>query len=255
VSMNESLIFNGDQLSTPCFYDPGEPPPVPLDVNKLPDSYIQSPLDFPQNDPSTLAKTQQMSSNIIRPMAMPIAPGTCTANPPGFVCGPLPAPDGTLVKCVPRMDQSDLNQLSARVLPFTVSRANGSLDDPARPDPRFALFPNKYPAAFSRCCHGTLGDPLDIKPLTCEAQSIKSAVDRLVPSSHRVKAMDLGFRTNPDQIAQLKLTNKEELEQKLRFHHLGNNREKIWRLESRNIKTLSNPLWLPQKRSYQLNFL
>ena len=253
MSMDESLVFDGGDFNTPCFYNPSAPPPEPIDVSKLPDGYISSPMDFPQNDASTLAKTQQMSSRMLQPMPMPIDPGTCTMNPVGFVCGPLPAPDGTLVRCVPRMDQSDLNQLSARVLPFTVNRANGSLDDPARGDPRFFLFPNKYPSAYSRCCHGTIGDPLDIKALTCEAQNVKSAIKRVFPSAHKVNAMNLGFRTNPDQIAQLKHTNKEELIEKSKLDSLSNHREKVWRLESRKLKTLSAPLCFPtppQKRDF-----
>ena len=260
VSMNEeALVFNGSGSNTPCFYKADISPPPVFDPSAVPDGYVLSPVDFPQNDVQTLAKTQILTSQL-RPGSMPIAPGTCTVNPRGFVCGPLPAPNGTLVKCVPRMDHSDLNQLSARVLPLTVSRANGSLDDPARPDPRFSLFPKQYPAAYSRCCNGVIGDPLDVKPMTCEAQVSKPVFDRVIPEYHKVKAMELGFRTRPNQIEQLKFTAKEETAQGSKFANFGNDREKIWRLESDNIKTLLSSLdptlmgLLPNRKYELINF-
>jgi hypothetical protein len=251
------LIFNGNG-EVPCFFKPvmaGNPGDV-FDPSKIPDSYVVSPMDFPQNDPALLAKTQNMTGQL-RPGYVPPSPGACTQSPPGFVCGPLPVPNGSVSKCVPRMDNSDMNQLSARVLPYTVNRANGSLDNPARADPRFYLFPKSFPAAYSRCCMGKMSDPSDIKPIPCDAVWSKGVQDRLMPEQHKVDPMDLGFRSNENQLIQLKATRSQIRAIKTSRSQLTDNRDRVWRLESQNIRTWSMDeywLWVQPKRK-SLDFL
>ena len=230
----ETLTFDGSQGL--CFHKAVPSNPV-FDPSKIPDSYIISPIDFPQNDSVNLAKTQTLNAQLPRGLYVPPAPGSCSMNPPGFVCGPLPAANGSLVKCVPRMDQSDLNQLSARVLPLSVNRANGSLDNPARPDPRFSLFPNDYPPAYSRCCMGNLSAPVDVQPMSCGAESIPGMKNRLVPEQHKVDPIDLGFRSNPGLMAQLKATKAQADAKRMQQIGLAKSRSKIWKLETQNIKT------------------
>jgi hypothetical protein len=130
------------------------------------------------------------------------------------------------------MDHSDLNQLSARVLPLTVSSINKELENPQRSDPRFELFPDSFPAALSRCCHGNLSKPTDIKPLLCNSSPAVSA--RLIPNPkmHQVDPMKLGFRSDPSQLAQLKLLNKQHAVIKLKNLPHCRTRDAIWNSES-----------------------
>jgi hypothetical protein len=239
--MNGTLVFDGQHGDLPCFFKASPPPPPPpFDANAVPNNYLVSPIHFPQNDQSSLQTTQYLSTKLQPAAQFRPPPDACKVNPPGFVCGPLPAHNGELVKCVPRMDQSDLNQLSARVLPLSVSRANGALDDPARADPRFALFPKSYPAAFSRCCNGHMSDPLDIKPPQCSPtpQAEKLVADRIFTEQHKVKAMDLGFRKNPSQITQLRVSNSLLDAKKLDENQSIADREKLWKLESLKISCI-----------------
>ena len=228
-----SLVFDGSSSGAPCIFDQSKlflPPPPPYNLSLVPDSSLVSPAEIPHNDELQTAQVFRLSS-IIHPSPVP-PPGSCLRSPPGFVCGPLPAAPGDLVKCVPSMDHSDLNQLSARVLPLTVSSINKELENPQRSDPRFELFPDSFPAALSRCCHGNLSKPTDIKPLLCNSSPAVSA--RLIPNPkmHQVDPMKLGFRSDPSQLAQLKLLNKQHAVIKLKNLPHCRTRDAIWNSES-----------------------
>jgi hypothetical protein len=74
-----------------------------------------------------------------------------------------------------------------------MSKSNGYLADPSKPDPRYAIFPSQYPPAISRCCAGKLTNPLDIVPPSCRA---KSAVYEHVlpnPKAHEIDPISMGF--------------------------------------------------------------
>ena len=254
----ETLIFDGSLPNSPCFFKPIVPTAAPFDPSNVPDSYLRFQTDNPHNDAINLAKTQILSAKLPRGF-IPPAPGSCTVSPQGFVCGPLSVPNGTVAKCVPRMDQSDLNQLSARVLPLSVNRANGSLDNPARADPRFFLFPRDYPPAYSRGCMGKMSSPLDMQPLPCGAKAEAGMRDRLVPHTHKVDAMDLGFRSNSAQMTQLKASKMQADMKRMRHISGANGRAGLWKQEALNIRTSSAdgmiPIFLFERRQVIINFL
>lgn len=237
--MEERLIMDGSSASTPCFYDPSlleAPSPPPVDLSKIPANYFASPIDNPRNDFLTTQALEQ-AAPMIKPIS-PFPPDACRNNPPGFTCGPLPVLPGHLVKCVPRLDQTDLNQLSARVLPLTVSRANGQLDNPARGDPRFEVFPTLHKPAYSRCCGlGTLSPPTSTKPLMCTTPP--SVKEKLMPAEkqHIVNPMYMGFR-DPKTMAQLRLTDEFLKTKKIESMPYVEAREKMWKDDSKRLLKL-----------------
>jgi len=228
-----SLVFDGSTAGAPCFFDEGKlfaPPPPPPDFSKIPNSSLASPSQVPHNDDMQM-KQVNLLSKLIHPPSKPL-PGSCLQSPPGFVCGPFPAAPGDIVKCVPQMKNSDLNQLSARVLPLTVSTVNKELENPARADPRFELFPHSYPAALSRCCAGVLSRPTDIKPLSCGSPAAVNMRLMPNPKQHYVDPVKLGFRSDPHLMAQLKILNNQydAIKQKNLDHIRA--RDRIWDTEA-----------------------
>ena len=220
------MIFDGVSPTTPCLYAPLAPPTPPVDLKAIPDNFLVSPVDVPHNDSTAHQQVEQLTHQL-HPSPRP-PPDTCTVNPPGFVCGHLPALPGEMVECVPRMDHSDLNQLSARVLPLSVSRANGALDDPARADPRYALY--HYPPAYSRCCAGNqFSAPSAVKPALCGSHTKVAPVD----------ANEMGFRTNPKLMAQLKLTAHQLARTKAVAAMHARSRDAMWRSEAGRLKAMS----------------
>jgi hypothetical protein len=196
--MPDGLILDGATPGTPCFFDPAQFDPSNqhhIDPSAIPDSAWMLPSNVPGNDERSEAWIR--SAPVHLPPPPEITVNSCTRPPPGFVCGPLPAPPGQLVKCVPRMDASDVRQLAARVLPLSVSR--GALDDAAAPDSRFLVFPNKYPAAFSRCCGGNFSTPSDVPPLSCTTPV--DITGKLFRGSHLLSGQDLGFRQDPSKLS------------------------------------------------------
>jgi hypothetical protein len=206
---SHSLVFDAQTTTTPCFYHADTPDndEAITEAINMSDNALVDPTTSPINDFLYMNKIQQWQ---LQPhFARPPLPGTCSVSAPGFVCGPLPAPPGTLVKCVPRMDHSNLNQLAARVLPLTTSRSNSVLDDPSYPDPRFKFFPLSYPPAISRCCGGSLTNPLDVVPPPCHAPN--AIYQHVVPNirAHEVDPMKMGFQKNDrPQLEQMALKNK-----------------------------------------------
>jgi hypothetical protein len=235
--MEHPLVFDGHSSTTPCFYDSSKLNPSDPDPSTVPDSSLLPEPTDEQWDNLFLQRLIQLAPTLHA--APPPPPNACKMNPPGFVCGPLPALPGQVVTCVPRIDHSDLNQLAARVLPLTASRGHGDLDDPSTPDPRFSLFPNQFPSAFSRCCgSGQLSLPTSTKPLQCF--TLPQLKDRLMPNEKQniIHAKELGFRTNPRQLAQLKLTH-DELNAKYKNQQpIANAREALWLNESRRLLSL-----------------
>lgn len=227
-----SLVFDGATLQSPCIFDADklfEPPPPLPDLTLVPDSSLMSPADVTHNDEIQTAQVAALSKSI---HPAPI-PGACLVNPPGFVCGPLPAVPGNIVKCVPRMEHSDLNQLSARVLPLTVSTVNKELENPATPDPRFELFPDSFPPALSRCCKGgVLSTPVDIKPLPCDASAGMKLRLMPNPKQHLVEPMKLGFRSDPFLNAKLAILKNQHDSLKDRNIPLIRERDKVWNSEA-----------------------
>lgn len=245
--MSESLVFDGNNLDLPCFFNPPSPFDAlehAFDPNSIPDNYLMSPTDFPQNDERALAQAQNLSQKLPPSTLATIPPDACTTNPKGFVCGPLPAHNGQVVNCVPRMDRSDLNQLSARVLPYSVNRANGSLDNPGRADPRYYVFPKSFNAAMSRCCNGTISDPVDFRPTQClpSVEAEKALADRIHAEHHKVNPMEQGFRSRPDQLDQLRLTHSLQHSKHLSANKSASARDALWKVESMNIKVRSVPI-------------
>jgi hypothetical protein len=262
--MSESLVFDGKNLDLPCFFHPPSPYDAlehPFDPKTIPDNYLMSPTDFPQNDARAIAQAQSLSQKLPASQLAEIPPDACTTNPDGFVCGPLPAHNGQLVKCVPRMNHSDLNQLSARVLPYSVNRANGSLDNPDRGDPRFYVFPESYNAAMSRCCNGKISDPVDFRPTQClpSREAEKTVADRIHAEQHKVYPMELCFRKRPEQLDQLRLTNSVQRSKHISANKFASARDALWKLESMNIKVrsvaISECLVIDRTRFNLRNFL
>ena len=231
-----ALPFDG-QSTVPCFYS-AEPPPPPIDLNAIPDNYLVPPSEMPGNDRHMLEMV-----NHLPPPPMRIA---CNSPPPGFVCGPLPASPGDIVKCVPRMDHSDLNQLSARVLPLSASRGNGPLDNPARADARFEFFPKKFLPALTRCCLVSgvpvLSAPSDIVPLPCGVSELVAKKELPAPALHAVDAFQLGFRKNPQQLHQLLITHQQMADASGKAADLAGARSAVWEHEAYKV----NPGFLAQ---------
>ena len=224
-----SLVFDAHAPTTPCFYH-GDPPDDPLaEALSTPDSGLIDPTDSPINDSQAFLAIQKWSSQ--PHFARPLVPGTCTVSPPGFVCGPLPAPPGTVVKCVPRMDHSNLNQLAARVLPLTTSRSNSVLDDPSFPDPRYKFFPSSFPPAISRCCAGKLVNPLDVVPPPCNAT--EQVYQKVLPDlrAHEVDPIAMGFGKNSAQINQMAVSGKARIVDSTPTQ----DRYRAWELEARRL--------------------
>jgi hypothetical protein len=181
-------FFDPSQL--PCYYHAD---PVTPDFSRIPDGKILSPTEVPGNDLTQLALSKDLTPDIVPPPKPP--PDACTVDPPGFVCTPMPAMPGDIVKCVPRMDHSDLKQLAGRVLPLTVSNSFGDLDNPNRADPRFSVYPSSHSSAVSRCCGGRLSSPISgATPLPCNPSKVLTGRfnDRL--ETHRVNPFRLGFK-------------------------------------------------------------
>ena len=255
--MENTLVFDGHSISTPCFYDASKLNPPDPDPSTIPDSNLLPPPTDSQSDYLYMQRLFQLAPNLHA--APPPPPDACKINPPGFVCGPLPALPGQVVTCVPRIDHSDLKQLAARVLPLTASRGHGDMDDPSTADPRFSLFPNQYPSAFSRCCGGgNLSVPTSTKPLQCvTAPPLK---DRLIPNEKQsiVNPKELGFRTNLRQLAQLKLTHDALNEKTKRIEPFMNARDALWSNESRRLLSISgmtNPVAVLISGNYLGDFI
>jgi len=131
--------------------------------------------------------------------------------------------------------------VAARVLPLTVSRSSGYLGDASKPDPRFAIFPDQFAPAISRCCAGKLSNPLDIVPPPCTA---KSAVYEHVlpnPKAHEVLPMKAGgFRGSLHDVIQkhqMHLSSRAVGDSTKSFHHgdtIGN-RLSLWESEASRI--------------------
>lgn len=203
-----SLVFDAHASTVPCFYHSDALDDPLGEALNTPESSLIDPTNFPANDMKAQLAIQKWNSE--PHFARPAVPGTCSVSPPGFVCGPLPAPPGTVVKCVPRMDHSDLNQLAARVLPLTTSRSNSVLDNPSFPDPRYKFFPSMFPPAISRCCGGNLVNPLDVVPPPCDASN--GMYQKILPDirAHEVDPIKMGFSKNTTQINQMAVTAKSK---------------------------------------------
>ena len=257
--VESSLVFDGvSSINTPCFYDPVVPIP-PESAESIPDNSLVAPSAIPGNDQRNLDLLAAMMAKQPFPLA-----NACTVNPPGFVCDQgMP---GQVVRCVPRMDHSDLNQLAARVLPLTMS--NGKMDNPASADARFPIFPSKYIAAFSRCCQQTgsnvskFSDPSDIVPPMCGVDELVTKTKMLPKQYHDVDAFDLGFRRNQNQLAQLLQTN-QQLTSQAETRPLI--RDSVWEHEAGQIepglaakfaiRSMSFPALFLQRRSIYDDFL
>jgi hypothetical protein len=124
------------------------------------------------------------------------------------------------------------------VVPLTVSRANGQLDNPARGDPRFEVFPTLHKPAYSRCCGlGTLSPPTSTKPLMCITPP--SVKEKLMPAEkqHIVNPMYMGFR-DPKTMAQLRLTHEFLKTKKIESMPYVEAREKMWKDDSKRLLKL-----------------
>jgi hypothetical protein len=262
------LVFDGSSPSAPCFFVPPPPEPIeepqidPSAIDSIPDNTLLAPTEIPGNDLHAIQITKTLAK--LPPAKPPMTPGTCTVQPTGFVCGPLPALPGSIVKCVPRLDHSNLNQLAARVMPLTVSRSSGYMSNPSLPDPRFAIYPSKFPPAFSRCCAGKLTNPLDITPPTCDAKS--AVYEHIIPNpkAHEIHPMGLGFQRSDlePQRHQQAITSKFLNSVNRRGPNDGstmNGRLALWENEARRIpmsalekiKMMSMPMVFFPPQSYR----
>ena len=234
------LVFDGKTDAAPCFYTPKDTSDAAAAaaaaaLEAVPDSNLVAPSNIPGNDQRSLELLAKMMA--VRPLPLPNS--TCTANPAGYACTPSHSVPGQLVTCVPRMDHSDLNQLSAKVLPLSVSRGHGPLDDPARGDARFEIYPKKYLPAFSRCCfkngRNVLSDPTDVIPMNCDVP--KAVSDRLVAAQSHVlaSAKNLGFRNNSIQLQQLGLTHSQLKKEAELVQPTIAARDKVWEHEAAQI--------------------
>ena len=238
--MADSLVFDGHVGSTPCFFKAPEPPPPLPSPESIPDGYLAPPLFNSRNDMMQMQKVAMLSETMHPSRIPPL--DACKVSPPGFACGPLPALPGQVVKCVPSMNQTNLNQLSARVLPYTVSRANGVLDNPDHPDPRFSVFPKSFPSAYSRCCAGVMSKPVDVQPIQCGSRlEISNRMPARLPL-REVDAMKLGFRSRPDQLQQLKITDTELHRNLSKSVDQSALREHVWRDEARRAKVVKSDI-------------
>ena len=228
MSLPPSLVFDAHSPTTPCFYHADTTEDPLGGASDASDNSLMDPTSIPANDSMSQMAIQKW---MFQPhFARPLAPGTCTVSPPGFVCGPLPALAGSIVKCVPRMDHSNLNQLAARVLPLTTSRSNSVLDDPLYPDPRYKFFPADYPPALSRCCGGKFVNPLDVVPPPCNASN--SVYQRVLPNirAHEIDASQMGFQKNLSRGYQSAVSAKARHDDTSTSARLG-----AWEIEARRL--------------------